>query len=230
VKTQKWVSNEGYVIIAFSFLCFFKKGFITWLSCESILSIRQFIVERTIEWFQGIFNLLQFWCIFNFLKNSLLLLLSFKCNFKSLNCKLSLLCHRHIRSRGSKAFSELFWIITFHGHANPWKLHPNPSLIIIVCGRFLVKLKLFNNCFSIQILEIFKVLQLRFIFFNIFNFSDEIIWFSLLFRFLIILLLLVVKSHGMLFLSFKRNFFKETLYLIVIVFSKIVFIAFYFNI
>jgi hypothetical protein len=71
--------------------------------------------------------------------------------------KLSLFCDRHVRGWGGEAFPEFIGVVAFHGHADPGKLHPDPSFVVVIRGGFLVELKLFHNCLGIEVLQVFKV-------------------------------------------------------------------------
>lgn len=132
-----------------------------------------------------------------------------KINKKITDCKLTLLRDRHIRSGRHEAFSEFLRVVALHRHAYPWKLHPNPSFVIIISGRFLIELKFFFHCFSIQVLQIFEVFRLWFLFFflYIFYFGYQIIRFDFLFRILALLILFVVDWRCCAFISFQRYLF-----------------------
>lgn len=66
----------------------------------------------------------------------------------------------HVGGRGCEALSELIGVIALHGHADPWKLHPDPSFVIVIGRRFLVELKFFDYSLCIQIFKIFEVFWL----------------------------------------------------------------------
>jgi hypothetical protein len=111
---------------------------------------------------------------------------------KITNSELALFSHRHIGGWGSKAFSQFVGVVTFHCHANPRKLHPNPPFVVVIGWWFLVKLKLLNDGLSIKILEIFEVFRLRFFFFDVFDFGYKIIGFYFFLGLLIVLFLFII--------------------------------------
>lgn len=110
------------------------------------------------------------------------------------DCELSLLRDAHIRSWRSKTFSKFVRIVTFHSHANPGKLHPNPSFVVIICRWLLIKLKLLFHCFCVQIFKVWQILEFRFflIFLDIFNFSHNIYCIILFFRIVILLIFALI--------------------------------------
>ena len=85
------------------------------------------------------------------------------------------LAYGHVGSGRGKTFSEFVRVIALHGHAYPRKLHPDPPLVVVVCRRLLVKLELFNNSLSIEILQIFEIFRFRLILFNVLDLCDKVV-------------------------------------------------------
>ncbi len=73
--------------------------------------------------------------------------------------ELPLLGYRHVGCRGSEAFAKSVRIIAFHGHADPGELHPDPSLVVVVGGWFLVELEFLLDCSGVEVLEIWQLVH-----------------------------------------------------------------------
>ena len=63
--------------------------------------------------------------------------------------ELSLLPNWHVGGGWGETFSKFIGVVAFHGHADPGELHPDPSFIVIIGGRFLIQLEFFNNCLCV---------------------------------------------------------------------------------
>ena len=113
---------------------------------------------------------------------------------------------------------------------DPRELHPNPSFVVVIGGRFLIELEFFNNCFCVEVFQVFKIFRFGFIFLNIFDFGYQVVGLNFFIRILIFVLFIIVKSLGFFLFFFKRNFLQKALNFIIVMISKIIFIALDFNI
>ena len=75
--------------------------------------------------------------------------LGFYCYLKSLSGELLLVAHTHVLGSRTRALGELITVVAFKTQTNPWKLNPNPPLIVVVgrlsFDRFLVVFKLLQS-------------------------------------------------------------------------------------
>lgn len=74
------MSDKRKFLNSFALLSLFEEGLLRHLSVEGILSVRKLIIQRAVQRVQRSFGLLWLGNVFNFLQDSLLLLLSLQCD------------------------------------------------------------------------------------------------------------------------------------------------------